>query len=461
MPKERYRLYHAEKAKGGIGLTMIGGSSVVAPDSPQAFGNILLYKDEVVPLARELADDVHAHGAAVMIQITHLGRRTSWVEGRLAAGAWRPRPCASRRTAPSRRRWRTGTSAASSPPMRTRPNACKAGGLDGLEIECYGHLIDQFWSPATNQRDDDVRRQPRQPHALRLRGAAAPSASASAPDFIVGTRLVCDEDWDRGLSRGGGAGDRAPAGGLGADRLRQRHPRPYRHRRGAVARHPRHGRALGAASRFRRRGAGGDRHRHLPRRPHPGRRDRAARHRDRQARHGRHDARPHGRPAYRAQGVGGPRGRDPALRRHGLLHRFASTAARRCASTMPPPAARRRCRTWSRRRRAAPQGRRGRRGAGRAGGGARRGRARPRGGAVRGGRRAGRAGAGRRRGLERRREIMGIVDWRSRNARSTASSSGSTPMPRPPTCWPRSPTSSWSRPAACPTPPSSTPARIS
>ena len=30
MPKERYRAYHVEKAKGGIGLTMIGGSAVVA-----------------------------------------------------------------------------------------------------------------------------------------------------------------------------------------------------------------------------------------------------------------------------------------------------------------------------------------------------------------------------------------------------------------------------------------------
>lgn len=48
MPKTRYRLYHAEKAKGGIALTMIGGSAVVSPDSPPAFGNILLYKDEVV-----------------------------------------------------------------------------------------------------------------------------------------------------------------------------------------------------------------------------------------------------------------------------------------------------------------------------------------------------------------------------------------------------------------------------
>ena len=30
MPKARYRLYHGEKAKGGIGLTMMGGSAVVA-----------------------------------------------------------------------------------------------------------------------------------------------------------------------------------------------------------------------------------------------------------------------------------------------------------------------------------------------------------------------------------------------------------------------------------------------
>lgn len=67
LPKERYRLYHSEKAKGGIAMTMIGGSSVVDIDSPQAFGNIQLHKDESVKWLRELADDVHEHSAAVMI----------------------------------------------------------------------------------------------------------------------------------------------------------------------------------------------------------------------------------------------------------------------------------------------------------------------------------------------------------------------------------------------------------
>src|SRR5258708_6570091 len=49
MPKRRYALYHAEKAKGGAALTMIGGSAVVAPDSPPSFGNLHLYQDEIVP----------------------------------------------------------------------------------------------------------------------------------------------------------------------------------------------------------------------------------------------------------------------------------------------------------------------------------------------------------------------------------------------------------------------------
>ena len=49
MPKERYRLYHAERAKGGIAMAMTAGSAAVRRDSPPAFNNILAYKDEVVP----------------------------------------------------------------------------------------------------------------------------------------------------------------------------------------------------------------------------------------------------------------------------------------------------------------------------------------------------------------------------------------------------------------------------
>ena len=49
LPKERYRLYHEEKAKGGIALTMFGGSTLVAQDSPPVFGNLYAGNDEIIP----------------------------------------------------------------------------------------------------------------------------------------------------------------------------------------------------------------------------------------------------------------------------------------------------------------------------------------------------------------------------------------------------------------------------
>jgi 2,4-dienoyl-CoA reductase-like NADH-dependent reductase (Old Yellow Enzyme family) len=199
MPKERYRLYHAEKAKGGIALTMIGGSSVVAPDSPQAFGNILLYKDEVVRWLKELADDVHAHGAAVMIQVTHLGRRTSW-----SKADWLPVVAPSNVREPAHRTfpkimedWDIARVIEAYVDSAER---VKAAGLDGLELECYGHLIDQFWSPATNKREDAYggSLDNRMRFGLEVLSAVRRRVGQ---DLIVGVRMVCDEDWDRGLSR--------------------------------------------------------------------------------------------------------------------------------------------------------------------------------------------------------------------------------------------------------------------
>ena len=199
LPKERYRLYHAEKAKGGIALTMFGGSSVVAPDSPQAFGNITLYKDEVVPWLRELADAVHEHGAAVMIQITHLGRRTSW-----SKGDWLPVVAPSPIREPAHRAFPKAAEdwdiARIVGQYAVAAERCKAAGLDGLEIECYGHLADQFWSPATNKREDDYGGSLENRLRFTMEVLQAIRCSVGA-GFLVGVRMVCDEDWEKGLTR--------------------------------------------------------------------------------------------------------------------------------------------------------------------------------------------------------------------------------------------------------------------
>ena len=54
MPKDRYRAYHVEKARGGLALTMTAGTAVVSPDSPPAFGNLFAYRDDIVPWLRRM-----------------------------------------------------------------------------------------------------------------------------------------------------------------------------------------------------------------------------------------------------------------------------------------------------------------------------------------------------------------------------------------------------------------------
>ena len=149
LPKDRYRLYHLERAKAGIALTMTAGSAAVSRDSPPAFNNILCWKDEVVPWMKKLADDCHEAGAAVMIQLTHLGRRTRWDNG-----DWLPVVAPGPFREPAHRafpkvieEWDINRIVKDYADAAER---MKEANLDGVEFECYGHLLDQFMSPLTN-----------------------------------------------------------------------------------------------------------------------------------------------------------------------------------------------------------------------------------------------------------------------------------------------------------------------
>src|SRR5579871_4522443 len=75
LPKERYQAYHEEKAKGGLALTMFGGSSNIDKDSPNTFRQLNVGTDAIIPHLQRFAERIHRHGAALMCQITHLGRR--------------------------------------------------------------------------------------------------------------------------------------------------------------------------------------------------------------------------------------------------------------------------------------------------------------------------------------------------------------------------------------------------
>ncbi|MDP2293828.1 MAG: NADH:flavin oxidoreductase [Actinomycetota bacterium] len=197
MPKDRYRAYHVEKAKGGLALTMTAGTAVVSPDSPPAFGNLFAFDDAIVPWIRRMTDGIHEYGCAAMIQLSHLGRRTGWGQD-----DWLPVVAPSPLREPAHR----------SHPKAAEPwdivrivrhyadaaERMQTGGMDGIEIEAYGHLFDQFWSPATNQRNDEWGGsfENRLRFPLAVLGAIRERVGS---EFIVGIRMAVDETRPDGI----------------------------------------------------------------------------------------------------------------------------------------------------------------------------------------------------------------------------------------------------------------------
>lgn len=199
MPKERYAAYHAERAKAGVALAMTAGSAAVSRDSPPVFNNILAYKDEVVPWIQNLTDRVHEHGCAVMIQLTHLGRRTTWNKG-----DWLPSVSSSKHREPAHRAFpkliEDWDIVRIIDDFADAAERMKSGGMDGIELQVYGHLLDQFWSPLTNDLTgpygaDTLENRMRFPldviEAIRRRVGS---------DFIVGLRYTADEAQKGGIT---------------------------------------------------------------------------------------------------------------------------------------------------------------------------------------------------------------------------------------------------------------------
>ena len=196
-PTDAYQAYHEEKARGGLALTMFGGSSNVSPDSPNVFGQIYVGDDGCVPHLQAFSQRVHDAGAKIMCQITHLGRRGESFSDRVLPTI-----------APSMIR---ETLHRSFPKVMDKHDIkrviadyadaayrCKKGGLDGIESLAGGHLIGQFLSPVTNKRTDEYggSLENRCRFGLQVFDAIRDRVG---DDFLIGFRFHIDEGYDEGL----------------------------------------------------------------------------------------------------------------------------------------------------------------------------------------------------------------------------------------------------------------------
>jgi 2,4-dienoyl-CoA reductase-like NADH-dependent reductase (Old Yellow Enzyme family) len=201
MTTERYVKYYEEKAKGGVGLSICGGSSVVSIDSPQSWWkSVNLTTDKIIPHFQNLADAVHKHGGKIMIQITHMGRRSRWDGGDWStllspSGIREPVHRATCKTIEIEDMQRIIGDYAKAAAR------AKAGGLDGIELSAvHQHLIDQFWSPRVNQRDDQYGGSFENRMRFGMEVLHAIRAEVGR-DFAVGLRICGDEFHPDGLNQ--------------------------------------------------------------------------------------------------------------------------------------------------------------------------------------------------------------------------------------------------------------------
>ena len=201
-PKDRYIAYHLERAKGGIAMTMTAGSAVVSKDSPPSFDNIHAYKDEVVPWIKKLTDTIHDHDCKIMIQLTHLGRRTSW-----SKGDWLPSLSSGKHREPAHKAFpKVMESWDIERIIKEYGDAAermKEGGMDGVELEGQGHLIGQFLSPLTNELSTEYGGSLE--NRLRFTiNVLSDIRKKVGQDFIVGIRCVFDEVEEGGITKSEG-----------------------------------------------------------------------------------------------------------------------------------------------------------------------------------------------------------------------------------------------------------------
>jgi 2,4-dienoyl-CoA reductase-like NADH-dependent reductase (Old Yellow Enzyme family) len=142
---EKMAYYHAEKSKGGVGLTVIDATTAV-PEPHVAFKVVQGYDQRCIPGLKRIADMVHQHGAKVFCEVWNYGGMLGGKGPSAVPDQWTyvtPKELEVEEI----REWIEYYG-------RTARNVRDAG-IDGIELHAtHGAAIHQFNSPLWNRRTD-------------------------------------------------------------------------------------------------------------------------------------------------------------------------------------------------------------------------------------------------------------------------------------------------------------------
>ncbi|QNG55525.1 mycofactocin system FadH/OYE family oxidoreductase 2 [Pseudonocardia petroleophila] len=192
LPTAQHAAYYAARAAGGAGLVITEEHGVDPHDRP--YEKLIHSCADALPGYRAITDAVHAHGAAVLAQLTHNGGQSSGMYTRRPVHAPSPVPDPLFREVPVELD-AAGIARIVDGYAETAAR-CVAGGFDGVELQgAHSSLVRQFLSPATNRRTDAYGRD----RDRFLVEVVAAVRAAIGPDRVLGVRLCGDEGIAHGI----------------------------------------------------------------------------------------------------------------------------------------------------------------------------------------------------------------------------------------------------------------------
>lgn len=197
LPNERMTYYHAERAKGGVGLIITEGTAIHPTGRPHA-NTLRGFDEKCIPGFRLITSTVHEHGAKIFGQLYHRGRQMESLHTRLPVWGPSPIPSPATREIPHEMNYEEIQEIVQG--FAKGAANLKEAGYDGVEIHgAHGYIVNQFMSFLSNQRKDEYGGSLENRLRFPLQVIRA-VRKAVGPDLVVGIRLSGDELVPGGLT---------------------------------------------------------------------------------------------------------------------------------------------------------------------------------------------------------------------------------------------------------------------
>ena len=185
IPGPRYGKYLLERALGGAGM-IVSEPMPVHRTGVLTRGNFLHSTDEVIPHFRRVTDEVKDAGAVILQQLYHVGAHGD--SDLSFAPHWSPSGGPSYHDSDGSHRMTEAEIHELLDAHVAAAIRCKAAGFQGVEVwAAYHSLLDQFWTPWSNTRDDKW-------------GGSLENRTRFSRLLIENIRRACGEDFIVGLA---------------------------------------------------------------------------------------------------------------------------------------------------------------------------------------------------------------------------------------------------------------------